>query len=446
MASRSDETYVSPLMSRLKEQEVLSLDTLAKYVPLAQAGFAARAELENTTDRQKRNELMRVIAQGEAAKEKLVLIAMPLIKTLAHKEYRRRRAWNSRVPLDDIISEGLSGLLRGIRAYNVAGSHTSPTNYLGQWILTDMRRNIEDMEHDFSIPYEAMERQRKIRAIRSRLSAALGREPTDEEIIEAATDTSYGDSMMGRANKVETPASKRRSLTQKHLDEERDMYTRTGAMHSTHVLSGGDEVTFTEDSLVRSVTDEGEEFFGDISIVEERAARAGLSRLIEDAFNLLSVGEGQRDIIRRRFGLTPYPSEQTIKEITLHTGVPKHKINRVLTSFSAEMSTPNGRFHELVWRYGPDEVQSMGMGWLLPVLGEFNPPAKVNANKDLVAVLLPSKTTTSAPRRVSHSHGVIAYFVCPYHDMEFSSAYETEEDVPLTRSCPHCSRQSPRVS
>jgi RNA polymerase sigma factor (sigma-70 family) len=453
MPVNSRETYVSPLMNRIKESEVLSLDTLAKYVPIVQAGFAAEEKLRESSKLsiQERRELIRSVARGETAKEKLVLISMPLIKSLAHKEYRRRQSWKSRVSLEDIVSEGLSGLMRGIKAYNVQGKQSSPTNYLGQWIVTDMRRNIESMEHDFSIPYEAMERQRKIRAVRSRLSAELGREPTDQEMLTATNDSSFTDaSMMGRVKKEETSeaSSRRRMITQKHLDEERDMFARTGAMHSSHVLIDGDEYSVTEAANAKSLTDEKETSFGNVSEVEDSFVQEGLKRLIEDSFSMMRISETQREIIRRRFSLSPYHDqpERTIREITQYTGVPKHKVNRVLAAYSAEMTKPNGQFHELVWRIGTDDVESIGMSWLLHSLGEFVPPALPTTNTDLINTLAPprpSNVESTFTTGWTQGSGFNAPFNCPHCGLEFFRMYINEEEVPSTQPCPSCKKIVP---
>lgn len=441
-----DEPYISPLMKRLKDQEVLSLETLAKYVPDAQRALKASDRLANdeALTPEEIAELRRDVQRGEYATERITLISMPLIKSLAKKEHRRRESWNTRVSLEDIVSEGLSGLLRGIRAYDVNGAQTSPTNYLGQWITTDMRRNSEATEHDFSIPYEAMERHRKIRAIRSRLSGELGREPTDQEIVDAAADTSYTDgNMMGRVNKQRS-TSNRRALTVKHVEEERRLRTRTGVMSSTTVTDSGDEHSSVAEMVAFHVTDDTHDTSVDI---EEAGARAAMSALIEDSFNVMQVGRVQRDVIRRRFGLTPYEDEQTIKDIVVGSGIPKYKVNRILGAYSSEMTVKNGHFHELISRMSADDIESINMGWVLSTLGQFSPPVKNLVSKDLTEILsIKQERTQVRMTQNTAGRGVIAYFQCEYHQNEFSGTYQSEADVPPTRVCPQCNRSGARVA
>lgn len=458
MSKRSSETYISPLMNRAKEEERLSLETLAKYVPLVQSAFAAEEEIaaDPDMDHSRRNELRKVIVQGERAKEKLVLIALPLIKSLARKELQRRQKWNSRATIDDIVMEGLSGLMRGLRAYNPEGNHTSPTNYLGQWIITDMRRNTESLDHDFAIPFEAMERQRKIRAIRSRLASDLGREPTDQEIIDAAADPEFNaKNMMGRVSKEPrgtSATSRRRAITQKHIDEEREMFARTGTMRTTIITADGEEYDLAEELGAQNVTgnyDNMEYLPGDVEAIDKRQANESLARLLEDSFSLMEIGRTQQDVIRRRFGLPPYESEHTIKEIVVQTGVPKHKVNRILAAYSKEMVTPNSYFHALIDRIGEEEVEAMGLLWVLSSLGTFTPPIRQTDSKDLRENIRRASADSQRHKPQltvsTGGRGIIATFHCEYEDWNYTGVYMSEDDVPLVRTCPRCMNQGSRV-
>lgn len=450
-----DSPYTSPLMKKLQNGETLSLVVLAREVPLVHAGKSAQAELDSgVDDRIHRRQLLRTIQQGERAKERLVGIALPLIRSLAYKEFKRRQAWNSRVSLEDIISEGIGGFLRGINAYNPEGKHKSPTNYLGQWILTDMRRNVEELEHDFSIPFEAMERQRKIRAIRSRLTSEMGREPTDEEIIEAAnSQTGYGDNMLGRVDKkpTNTPPPRRRLLTQKHIDEEREMARRTGALPSTQMVTDdGGTFSTMEVAEARSITDNETTAHG-VEGLEKAAVQEAHQRLLEDSFSLLDLGQVQRDIIRRKFGLQPYLEEQTLKDIALTTGVQKHKVTKIINLFSREMSTPHGVFHQLISRMDIDDVEAIGMGAVLSALGTYDPTVpRKSVHRDLTSAFATQNVDEIfGDDQFSDSHsnhvGVQAVYKCDKGDPRVHRLYESEDKVPSTIRCPRCNRAIPRV-
>lgn len=444
-----DINYASPLTKRGNDKEKLTLETLKKYVPAAQKALKAQEKLNNEPhiSDQERVELLRAIKDGEYAKERLVIISMPLVKTLAYNEFKRRQSWDSRVSLEDILSEGMSGLMRGIRAYDVNGAHKSPTNYLGQWIITDMRRNTESMDHDFSIPYEAIERHRKIRAIRSRLTLELGREPTDEEIIEGSKDEAHmRNKKMGRSadkkqEQKESGAVSRRVLTAKHIEEERMMYARTGAFQSTSITDNGEERNLAQDSIAKAISpEEKEELPQDFhSDIDNQEIRKSLSNLIESSMSLMGMGDVQRDIVRRKFGISPYTDEETIKSIVVNSGIPKHRVTRIITAYSAAMCQKNGAFHKMLWDYGYDEAESLGLGWLFSQLGEFQHPLNNNNLKELQIPLIPKKNgeifrpvmTTS--NNLSSS-GVLATFSCP-RGHQSTLAFLSKEDVPQYKKC-----------
>lgn len=447
-------------MNRMKDTEKLTIESLRKYIPVVKEGYAAKEQLDNAQEKtiQERRALHIAMRDGEQAKEQLFLMAMPLIITMATKEYNRRQAWSSKVTFDDLMSDGFSGFLRGILAYNVDGKHSSPTNYIGQWIFTEMSRNADQMDHDFSIPGEAIERHRKIRAIRARLSTELGREPTDEEIVIAAEDTSHaGGALLGRSreNKLkeqERPRPRRRILTVKHVEEERFLRSRTGNIRSTQQPSPEQEDQVITDSENMTIVNDDNDptksaILADQGSIDERSAQYALSQLLENAFIVMEIGKTQSDIIRRRFGLIPYENPQTIKDIILHTGVPKHKVSRIMIGFSAEMTRVNSPFHELISTMSYDELDSMGIGWVHATLGEFLPPATRNTNRDLKNPNYnPRKIERDPPRLQSHAvetaKGVLANFYCASEDFVYAIAYETAEMVPMTRTCPRCKKQS----
>lgn len=460
MSENTLETYVSPLMSRLKEAESLTLETLRKYVPLVQAGNNAVVRLREETQlpRDTSRQLHRTVHEGERAKERLVLIALPLVKTLAYREFRRRQAWSSRVPFEEVVQEGIAGLLKGINAYNVDGGHKSPTNYIGQWVMTEIRRNVEDLEHDFSVPYETIERHRKIRAIRSRLSSELSREPTDAEIIEAAADSAgqYGDTKLGRVDKTSRVKDKdapdrRRVITLKHLDEERDYARRTGAVKSTSLDTSedGDASGSAEVATASVIT--SDHLSTDVDSFDSYEARKGLNRLLESAFVSMHMGTIQQDIIRRKFGLPPFGEEQTLKDICQDTKIPRHKVNKILIAFSQEMAHKGGPFHSLVAQTPIEDLDSMGMGWIINLLGPWNgaasgysAPAELTNNLHTGTVRRQPRLVRAPPSQTGRTF--IARYECLYEKYIFSRSYPDAATAPQECACPICGKPSVRVS
>lgn len=446
--SSNQNSYTSPFMEKLRDGQTLSLAVLAKEVPLVKAGKAAAAQLEESGDEISsavQRSLARTVMQGERASERLVVIALPLIHSLASKEYARRQNWRSRIPLDDIVAEGISGFLRGINAYNPEGNHKSPTNYLGQWITMEIRRNLEVMEHDFHIPYEAMERYRKIRAVRSRMAHEFGREATDEEVLEAANNGgSFGDAFLGKV--IKTPSEngkRRRTITQKHLDDERAMFERTGAFYSTTVATEDGEYSSADTADAHSVTTSTSTDL--IEHQESTRANQAMNALIENAFSVMGIGSIQKDIIRRRYGISPFELPENIKDIATVTSIPKHKVTRILNLFSKEMSTPQGSFHYLLDKMNEDDAYSYGLGALKNSFGQYQSTMSPKAaHKDLRAdltLVVADLTRSTIPADTLHEQ---ATYYCPFGGPETERYYAPGETPRATITCPHCQRIVPR--
>lgn len=401
---------VSPLLSRIQKQEPLTLKNLAHHIPRVRSAKASRIELESgaelsTAERQKH---WRAVQEGEASKETLVLMALPLVNTIARNEYQRRSAWNSRVTLDDMIQEGLGGFLRGIEAYKVEGTQTSPTNYLGQWILSDIRRHVESLDHDFSIPHETIERHRKIRAIRSRLFNELGRYPTDDEILERANNRAHQPvNKMGKVNKESYVGKK---MTQKNIIEEREYAASTGRLES--ITATDDENTEYEK---KTNPLSGEDVPTSTHSIEENSAKRALSGFFEKVFKTMKLGKVQEEIVRQKFGLPPYKDEIPLAGISKNTQISKYKVNQVISAFATEMSSKGSIFHREVDLLGYDELDSLGLGWVHSTLGSYKQKHPNNVNPMLVQDMKPAprqaKKRFGDPDR-AFSPNYVAYYEC----------------------------------
>lgn len=445
--------YQSPLMARMQGTGKLTLDLLRTDVPIFHAGEVANKRLVefdyNSTG--EHDVLTRAVLDGEAAKERLVLAGIPLIKHLAKKEFTRRQNWQSQVTFDDLVQEGSGGFIRGLRAYKVNGGQKSATNYLGQWVLTDMRRNVEAIDNDFGVAYDTAERFRKIRAIRSRLCSTLGREPTDEEVLEAAADPMFrGGQKIGRVNK--TAGAPKRQLTQDQLDQERELRSRVGHTTRFAFATDTDEYTGPSPDQGRSLHGEYNQPTGDPQDVIEDGARVGLTKLLMETFNLMGLPMVQRDIISRRYGLPPHEKEHSARDISRDLNLHREKVGRVVEAFTEEMSRPGGSFHRACGQWDPEDLADLGLGWTLNVLGHWDDaPASVKAVRlpeALTAPLATRKGTVPPPADQptgSRRGQVEAQFVCDYHGFGFVGVYMKRADVPKVRACTMCGRESPLV-
>lgn len=446
----SSDKFVSPLMNRVNSDEPLNLETLKKYVPIVNAGTEADELLKKSENlpHEQRASLAKKVRDKDFALEKLVIICLPLIKTLAYKELNRRKAWSSRATIDDLVSEGVSGLLKGLRAYDVSGGQKSPTNYLGQWITTEIRRNTEILDHDFSIPYETVERQRKIRAIRSRLKGELEREPTDEEIIEASKDKRHVNQMMGKLKKVKNaPTAARRALAPKHVEEERLANQKTGVVLPYALRGEEDNYEITETTVVTNVTDRDlDKGKFTIEAVIEEQTRQALAQMLERSFMELNIGIVQEEVIRRKYGIRPFEEEESIRGINLSMGLSKDRVSKIVNAFGKEMTTSGGVFHKIISETGEEELESLGLLFVCRSLGTYIPADNYRVSEVLTAEIYLSPTTERVLPYANNSTsaGVVAWFECAQHGV-VSGMFEGERMVPPTKACPRCQKQIPRI-
>lgn len=390
--------FTSPLLQRTYAQP-LTLELLAEKVPLVKAGYEANQRLQqmpagyktmSLEEREEYRALQTINTRGKDAQEALILSALPLIKDLASKEYSRRQAWSSRVSYEELLQEAIAGFIRGLLSYQPAKTKHSATNYLGQWVVTTVRRRLETLEHDFSIPYEVVERNRRIVAVRSRLTTDLKREPTDEELLDALNDkTQKPSNKWGRPPSAETepakPESKRSGqFTSEHLDISRELSAKLYAMQSNEPDTTEDETAYEKFSTPIS-----SQPIKDVADIEDSSIKESKKAFFMEVFLMMKIGSKQRDIILRFFGMSPYSEPQIYREIVAQTGLSSRFVKNVVMSFNQYMPQKGGIFHYKLLQLDYETTVDLELEWLLPILGEWPkqayspvpPPAVLTAMK-----------------------------------------------------------------
>lgn len=378
---RSESAYVSPILKRVDDTR-LTVDLLRELVPVVRAGQEAQDKLEAGRMRNpdRIRELRMAIRSGEKAKERLFNAALPLIRTIVQKEYRRRQQWGSQIPMDDLMQDAIIGFFKGLRIFDTHSINKSATNYLGQWMLSEMRRAAESMDHDLQIGHDAGERFRRIRAIRSRLAGELGREPTDQEIVDASTKPEYSvkPGMVGRVSDANKTGGK--AITLEQIADEKANRDRLGSaaritsMGSSDDMSSSDSGSVVEvERLSGAVEDEDEvsEISDPALLVSSEASQEIIAGLVRRVMGALSLPEQQIEIISRRYGLAPYDEEQSARSISKEMGIHREKIARILTAFSREITTPGATLHQLIKDFAHEDLYDLGLGWLADSLGEW---------------------------------------------------------------------------
>jgi len=124
-------------------------------------------------------DIKQVFDEYEAAKRDLSGGNLRLVVSIA-KKYRNRG-----LSFLDIIQEGNTGLMRAVDKYEYKRGYKFST-YATWWIRQAITRAIADHARTIRIPVHMIETMSKLRNIQKHLLQDLGREPTIEEIAEAA--------------------------------------------------------------------------------------------------------------------------------------------------------------------------------------------------------------------------------------------------------------------
>ena len=296
-----DDVEVSALRAELEAREVdVALPARERPESYAPSGstdaltlFMTRAGRYPLLTAAQEVELAKRIERGDAkAKERMINSNLRLVISIA------KRYQGHDVPLGDLVQEGVIGLNRAVEKFDWRRGFKFST-YATWWIRQACQRAISNLSKTIRVPTHVHERRLKLARVRAELVAKLDREPTREELAEAA------------------------SFPLQHVDEALDAAEAPVSLNQRI----GDEESELGD------------IFSDPSAEDPAGDAVDSVRRIEVRRAVSELPERERRVLELRFGLDGEP--QTLEAIGKELGVTRERVRQLesdaLTRLEAEL-------------------------------------------------------------------------------------------------------------
>jgi RNA polymerase primary sigma factor len=238
-------------------------------------------------------ELAKAIERGDLeAKERLINSNLRLVVSIA-----RRYQGVGELCLLDLIQEGVLGLIRAAEKFDWRKGFRFST-YATLWIRQAIQRGLADRGRSIRLPTNIAQRERRIATAARRMATQLGREPTLEEIAEAA----------------ELPLEQVAEL---------------------------EDVARIVTSLDRPVGEGEETGLGDLLPSGERAVEEEVQVSLSEEAVRRSVGqlpEREREVIQLRFGLDGEKEPLPMSQVGRRLGISPERVRQIERKALSELA------------------------------------------------------------------------------------------------------------
>jgi RNA polymerase primary sigma factor len=267
----------------LAEQVTYANDALAAVTTDALQLFLREVNRFDLLTAAQEVDLAKRIERGDRHAKALMINAnLRLVISIA------RRYQGHELTLLDLIQEGILGLIRAAEKFDWRRGYKFST-YATWWIRQAVERGLANGARTIRLPVYVVEREKKIARAQRRLTTALGRQPTDEEIARAA----------------ELP-----------IDQVREIQA----------------VARTVTSLDKPLAEQAETSLADVleSPDAQPAEDVELS-LQEEVLHaaLAALPSEQRAVLVLRYGLTEEGEPHTIEQVVGSLGISRNKVRRL---------------------------------------------------------------------------------------------------------------------